>query len=78
MPVPHQTTSGQDLVPINVSALREIRSKRGWSQYQLARVSRISRSYISDIEGERKVPRYLVAQALADALGVTVTDIAAN
>ena len=51
------------------------KSKRGWSQYDLAIESGVSRSYISEILIGRKQPRALVAKALADALEVDVNEL---
>ncbi len=45
------------------------------SQYDLADAAHVSRSYISEIEKGLKQPSYLVAKALADAIGCGVDDL---
>lgn len=45
------------------------------SQYDLSRASRVSRSYISEIEKGLKQPSFLVASALATAIGVGLDDL---
>ena len=63
-------------MPINGLKVRAYRKKRGWTQDDLAEHARISRSYLAEIERGTKRPRLLVTEALATALGVTISDIA--
>ena len=62
-------------VPVNGRRLRAYRKANEWSQMELANASGVSRSYIADLENGRKQPRYLVADALAEALEVEVDDL---
>jgi transcriptional regulator with XRE-family HTH domain len=66
----------QATIPIDPEKFVAARKRLGpISQYELARRSGLSRSFVSDIEKSRRLPRALAAQALADALGVTVEDL---
>lgn len=69
------TTRGQDLVPLDPKKLRAARRVRAWSQYELARKSGVSRSFISDIERGTKLPGERVARDLATAMGMKVEDL---
>ena len=60
----------KDLVPINGERLRAFRTSAQWSQQELADASMVSRSYIAEIEKGQKSPRPLVAESLANALGL--------
>lgn len=52
------------------------RVKRGLSQNQLAKLAGIPQSVLSDIEGGKtKAPRIDTLQAIAAALGVTVSEL---
>lgn len=56
--------------------LAEIRTKKGWSQQQLALYSHVSRDTINLIEmGTRKNPTVQTALLLSHALKVTVEDL---
>lgn len=56
--------------------LKEIREKKGLSQEQLAEISGISRTTISDLENEKKqVTTNVTLEKLANALGKKVTSI---
>ena len=63
------------IVPVNGQRLRGYRRQNNWTQMELAKASGMSRSYIADLENGRKQPRYLVADELAEALGVEVDDL---
>lgn len=52
--------------------LKEIRKQRNLTQAELANKINISRSYLSDIENERKHPSVKTTQELAKKLNVTV------
>jgi transcriptional regulator with XRE-family HTH domain len=69
------TADGQKLVPVDHKALMFARSRRGWSQYHVARLAGISRSYLSEVERGKKTPRYLVVKAIAEALEVPMDEI---
>lgn len=56
--------------------LKEFREKKGLSQEQLAEISGISRTTISDLENEKKqVTTNVTLEKLANALGKKVTSI---
>jgi len=55
--------------------LRALRKRWGLSQYEVARRSGLSRSFISDLEAGRRQPRLLAARSLAETLGVEVSDL---
>lgn len=65
----------QATIQIDPEKFLRARKFLGLSQYELARRSGLSRSFISDIEHSRRQPRALAARALADALGVVVEDL---
>jgi len=65
----------QATIPIDPEKFLRARNALFLSQYELARRSGLSRSFVSDIEKERRQPRALAARALAEALGVTVEDL---
>lgn len=62
-------------IPINGERLRAYRRRDGLTQVQLAAAAEISRSYLAEIERGLKQPRFLVADALAQALGVDIDDL---
>jgi putative molybdopterin biosynthesis protein len=55
--------------------LRSARLARGFSQYQLARMARVSRQAVSAIEAGLSDPSLRVALTLARALGLTVEEL---
>jgi molybdate-binding protein/transcriptional regulator with XRE-family HTH domain len=55
--------------------LRDRRTRRGWSQEELARRSGLSRAGISAVETGRLIPSAAAALALAAALGCRVEDL---
>src|SRR4051794_27096220 len=57
------------------SHVRDWRSRRGWSQEDLARRSGLSRAGVSAIEIGRLIPSAAAALALASALECTVEDL---
>ncbi len=63
--------------PPDLMTLKHARERLGWTQARLAAASRISNSTISRIElgGSGAITTYVVADALADALGVSRVDI---
>ncbi len=50
--------------------IKSIREELGLSQADLARLAGTSRSYVSEIEWERKIPSIKLLGKFADALGV--------
>lgn len=64
-----------DLVPVNGKRIKAYRKYKNWSQNELARRANVSRSYLAEIEQGVKSPRFLYAQAIADALDVSVDDL---
>jgi transcriptional regulator with XRE-family HTH domain len=59
-------------------AVRIFRERRGWNQGHLSRASGVDRGYISRIETGRADPGLQVQRRLADALGVTLTELVAQ
>lgn len=55
------------------SNIREIRERKGLSGEQLGARAGVTSSTIFDIERGRKVPRLSTLEAIAQALGVSVT-----
>ncbi|WP_197029333.1 helix-turn-helix domain-containing protein [Alicyclobacillus macrosporangiidus] len=55
--------------------LREARERAGLTQSELARLSGVSQSHISEIETNRTAPTVFVAKKLARVLGVSVDDL---
>jgi transcriptional regulator with XRE-family HTH domain len=56
-------------------AIRVARTERGWSGKDLARRAGISYSYVSHIEGGRKHPSSPVLVRIAEALGLSPSDL---
>ncbi len=54
--------------------LRQLRERAGLTIYALAQKSKVSRSFIGEIEKDKKVPSWDVAVKLAAALGVGVEE----
>lgn len=55
--------------------LRLLRMRKGWSQLQLAEKAGLSNEAISHWEHGDNAPRMENAEKLADALGVTITEL---
>ena len=58
--------------------LRRLREAKGLSQEKFAFEAHIHRTYISDIERGARNPTISIVQKLADALGVTASDLLAG
>ena len=58
-------------------AVRELRLKRGLSQQELARKSGLHPTYISGIERGLRNPTWRSIGRVCDALGVTISELAA-
>lgn len=56
--------------------LRALRGARGWTQDDLAKRSKVTRASIGSYEQGRRAPSLVSAVALADALGVTLDQLA--
>jgi transcriptional regulator with XRE-family HTH domain len=56
--------------------VRSLRALRGWSLEELATVSGVSRSMLSQIERSETNPTVVVALAIAKALGVSLDELA--
>jgi transcriptional regulator with XRE-family HTH domain len=59
-------------------AVRIFRERRGWNQAQLSHASGIDRGYISRIETGGADPGLRVQHRLAEALGVSLTELVAQ
>ena len=57
------------------SNVKELRTKLGWTQEQLAERSGFSQQYISGLEQGRRNPTIVSVFELAQSLGVTVLDL---
>ncbi len=55
--------------------IKEIRIKKNLSLRRLAELSGVSKSYISDIEKDKKMPSILILCKLADALEIDINDL---
>jgi len=56
--------------------VQRLRTKRGWTQEQLAKKMRVHRVTVARIEaGMRKAPDLTTRKKLAKALGVPITDL---
>jgi putative molybdopterin biosynthesis protein len=79
--VPAEHSNGQDgsvqqpTVGAAGARLRSARQARGLSQYQLARMARVSRQAVSAIEAGLSDPSLRVALTLARTLGLTVEEL---
>jgi len=55
--------------------LENFRKVKGWSQKKLSDQSGVSQTYISELEAGKKQPTVLIAQKLAAALGVSLSEL---
>jgi transcriptional regulator with XRE-family HTH domain len=55
--------------------LLNFRKVKGWSQKKLSDESGVSQTYISELEANKKQPTVIIAQKLATALNVTLSDL---
>jgi transcriptional regulator with XRE-family HTH domain len=55
--------------------LKTLRGAKGWTQKQLADMSGVSQTYISELEAAKFQPTVAVALKLAQALGVELIDL---
>src|SRR5436189_5942599 len=55
--------------------VRQLRAERGWSLEQLAAASGVSRSMLSQIEREQANPTLAVALRIAQAFGMSLSDL---
>ena len=56
-------------------AVRSTREKQGLSQEKLAELAEVDRTYVSMIERSKRQPTLEVAQRIADALNVRLSEI---
>lgn len=68
-PAPDQAALGR--------AVRAIREERGLSQMQLAEMTGLMQSYVSQVERGRRNPSWSNVGRLAEGLGVSVSTLAA-
>lgn len=57
-------------------AIKQLREKRGWSQEELGYRAGMNRSWVGHLETERLNPLWGTVRKLADALEVSVAEIA--
>lgn len=55
--------------------LVNFRKAKGWSQKKLSDESGVSQTYISELEANKKQPTVIIAQKLATALNITLSDL---
>lgn len=55
--------------------VRNLRTKKGWTQQELADVVVVSRPTITQIERGTLLPNVLLGKAIAEALGVSIEDL---
>lgn len=55
--------------------LKRIRTKKGMSQGDISRALDVHRAYVSGIENGKRNPTLATIQKLADALGVSVSEL---
>ncbi len=58
-----------------MTKLKKMRKTKGFTQYELAKVAGVYPSTILNYETGKRLPDVGVAQKIATALGVTVSDI---
>ena len=56
------------------AVLRSFRESRGLTQERLAFAAKLTKNYVSDVEGARRNPTMRVVTQLLDALGVSWDD----
>jgi putative molybdopterin biosynthesis protein len=74
-PVPLGNADDSRAQPGAGARLRAARQARGFSQYQLARMARVSRQAVSAVEAGLSDPSLRVALTLSRALGLTVEEL---
>jgi transcriptional regulator with XRE-family HTH domain len=72
--MPPRATPSDELVAL-ARAIRQLRRERELSQETVAFAADIHPKHLSDIERANKDPRATTVARLADALGVTVTEL---
>ncbi|AIF53685.1 helix-turn-helix domain-containing protein [Pelosinus sp. UFO1] len=55
--------------------LVNFRKAKGWSQKELSDKAGVSQTFISELEAGKKQPTVLIAQKLATALGITLSEL---
>jgi len=64
-----------EIVRLFATKLREVRSSRGMTQAELARLAEISPTYVSELEGGDSSPGIDLVGRLAHALGITPSEL---
>lgn len=65
----------RDVCTLFGERIRSLRQDRGWRQLDLAEEAGINENFVSDLELGRKEPCLKTIQALANAFGVTVSEL---
>lgn len=73
-----RNSQGQTALNLDGDRIRALRTRIGWSQYDLAAKTGLSRAFIGDLELGNRRARKLAAEAIAKALGVSVADLVKN
>lgn len=61
-----------------MNRIKDIREVMGMQQKELAELARVSRPFLCDLEKNRRTAKPETLQRIADALGVTVSDLVAK
>jgi putative transcriptional regulator len=69
------STLDTQLTPDILNRIKELRTKRGWTQQELADAVGVSRQSINSIERERYEPSLALALAFARVFGLPTDDI---
>ncbi|QZY53660.1 helix-turn-helix domain-containing protein [Crassaminicella profunda] len=61
---------------VNGLKIRELRLKKGYTSRDLANLSKLSKSYVEELErGDKINPSFSTVEKLADALNVLIDDL---
>lgn len=74
-PAPQSVTDAESINENLGRRVKKLRGDRGWSLEELASVSGVSRSMLSEIERERANPTLSVTYRIARAFGLTLQDL---
>ena len=64
-----------DMPPTVINRVKELRTKRGWTQQELATAVGVSRQSVNSIERNRYVPSLPLALEFASVFGCPTDDI---
>lgn len=67
-----------ELTKLFSERVKELRKSRGYTQEQLAEKSNLNRGYIGHIEQRKKCTNIFTAKKIAEALGITLSELLKN